>query len=117
MTDVVVKDGYEEFQQELEETRARIAAFMLALDQIQIDPTSDDVVAQFDSDGFLKDLYIDPTAMRRYTNTELEQLVTDVLRGTERKVMEKVRALIKEHGLSELLEAPNLNVPEWGKGD
>jgi hypothetical protein len=107
MTDVVTKgDVYEAFQQELEEVRGRIAAFMLALDEVKGDPLNDDVVAKFDSDGYLDDLWVDPTAMRRYTNVELEGLITDVLQGTERGMKEAVRGLLEEHGLSDLLEAP-----------
>ena len=110
MTDVVMKgDVYEAFQQELEEVRGRIAAFMLALEGIEVDSTSDDVVARFDSDGFLADLYIDPTAMRKYTHIELEELVTDVLRGTEKHMEEAVRELIEQHGLSDILDMPNVN--------
>jgi hypothetical protein len=110
MTDVVTKgDVYEAFQQALEEVRGRIAAFMLALDEVKGDALNDDVVAKFDSDGYLDDLWIDPTAMRRYTHIELEELVTDVLRGTEKQMEEAVRALIEQHGLSDILDMPNLN--------
>ena len=107
MTEVVT-DVYE-LQQELEDGRGRIAAFLLALEHMEVDPISDDVVAKFDSDGYLDDLWIDPTAMRRYTNVELEGLITDVLQRTERGMEEAVRGLLEEHGLSDLLEAPDLN--------
>jgi hypothetical protein len=109
-TDVVATDVYEEYQQELEAVKNRIAAFMVALERIKVDPINDDVVATFDSDGYLADLYIDPTAMRRYTNVELEELIGDVLRGTEKQMNEAVRELIEQYGLSDLLKAPDLNV-------
>ena len=111
MTEVVT-DAYAQYQSEIGEVRERIARFLLALEQLEVDPLSDDVQARFDSDGYLADLHIEPTAMRRYTNVELEELVTDVLRGTERQMSDAVRELVEEYGLSELLQAPP-SMEQW----
>lgn len=96
----------EEFQHDVAEVKERIARFRVAVEQVVVDPISDDVVARFDTDGFLVDLIINPAAMRRYTNVEGEELITEVLQGTERQMSEAVRGLVDEYGLNEILAGP-----------
>lgn len=47
----------------------------------ELGPFGQDVQATFDRNGYLTDLYIDPTALTRYTHVELEDVITDTLRG------------------------------------
>ena len=79
-------------EQGLRVTRARAAEFNAATQKaIELDPISDLVVATFDGDGYLSDLVIDPTALTRYTYTELEDLITEVLRDSNLRLREVVR--------------------------
>lgn len=79
-------------------TRARAAEFMAATQKaIELDPVSDLVVATFDGDGYLSDLFIDPTVMTRYTYTELEDLITEVLRDSTFRLREVVREAIDRY--------------------
>jgi hypothetical protein len=42
-----------------------------------------DVVAvKLDGDGYLRDMFIEPTALTSHTHTGLEHLITDVLRDS-----------------------------------
>lgn len=66
--------------------RARNAAFGEAVKNIKVDPVHEAVIAVFDKYGDLYDLYIDPTAMTHYTNTELEEIITEALQQTRRQV-------------------------------
>jgi len=109
MTDaagVVHADVYEEYHHAIAEVKERIAMFSVAVEQVAVEPITNEVVAQFDTDGFLTDLYISPAARRRYTNVEGEQLITEVLQGTERQMSEAVRALIDQYGLNDILAGP-----------
>ena len=73
-------------------TRARAAEFKASTQRaIEVDPISELVVANFDGDGYLSDLFIDPTALTRYTYTELEELITEVLRDSTFRLREVVR--------------------------
>jgi hypothetical protein len=73
-------------------TRARAAEFKACTQKaIELDPISDQVVACFDGDGYLHDLFIDPTALTSYTYTELEELITEVLRDSTYRLREVVR--------------------------
>lgn len=47
----------------------------------ELGPFGDDVQATLNRYGHLEDLYIDPTALTRYTHVELEDVITDALRG------------------------------------
>ena len=73
-------------------TRARAAEFKASTQKaIELDPISDQVVASFDGDGYLHDLFIAPTALTSYTYTELEELITEVLRDSTYRLREVVR--------------------------
>ena len=77
--------------------RARNKAFLDAVDGIAIPGVHDAVYARFDSNGDLFDLDIAPEATSTYTNVELEQIITDVLRETRRQVTEQVHALFVKY--------------------
>lgn len=85
----------EEFVATMEEgirvARARAAAFNAALERtFELDPISDVVTVNFDGDGYLHDLVIDPTALTSHTYTELEDLITEVLRDGHARLEELV---------------------------
>lgn len=73
--------------------RARNKAFLDAVEGINTPALHDDVRARFDSNGDLVDLDIAPEAMSTYTNTELEELITVVLRETRRQLTEQMHGL------------------------
>jgi DNA-binding protein YbaB len=73
--------------------RARHAAWTAAIERIQVDPVHDAVAARFDSNGTLIAVDIDPAALSNYTNTELEQIITEVLQRTRASVHEQVMDL------------------------
>jgi hypothetical protein len=95
----VTDDEYvEAIKEALRETRARAAQFTAATQKaIELDPISDLVVATFDGDGYLNDLFIDPTALTRYTHTELEDLLTEVLRDSTLRLREVVSESIDRY--------------------
>lgn len=90
-------DEVEDFEQGVAEAAARAAAFNAATDSVEIDPISDVVVAKFDSDGFLTRLDIDATALKQYTNTELEEIITKVLRDSNNQLRDAVQALFERY--------------------
>lgn len=73
--------------------RARNKAFLDAVEGINIPALHDDVRARFDSWGNLLDLDIAPEAMSTYTNVELEELITAVLRQTRDQIYERMQGL------------------------
>ena len=62
--------------------RARNAAWLEAINHIKVPAVHEAVTARFDSNGTLVEFDIDPSALSDYTNTELEQIITYVLRNT-----------------------------------
>jgi len=79
-------------------TRARAAEFNAAIQRaIELDPISDQVVATLDGDGYLRDLFIEPTALSSHTHTELEDLITDVLRDSNVRLREVVMEAISRY--------------------
>ena len=77
--------------------RARNAAWMRAISRIRVDPFHDAVTARFDSNGTLLELDIDEAALSDYTNIELEQIITDVLRKTREQVHQQVMELFGKY--------------------
>lgn len=77
--------------------RARNAAFQEAVGRITIDPVHEAVQAQFDSNGTLLALEVDPAAMSDYTNTELEQIITDVLQKSRTQLHAQVMELFETY--------------------
>jgi hypothetical protein len=73
--------------------RARNKAFLEAAEGINIPSLHEDVRAHFDSNGDLIDLDIAPEAMSTYTNVELEELITAVLRETRKQLTERMHGL------------------------
>lgn len=73
--------------------RARNKAFLDAVEGIHVPTLHDDVRARFDSWGNLLDLDIAPEAMSAYTNVELEEIITAVLRKTRDEIYEHMRGL------------------------
>lgn len=73
--------------------RARNKAFLDAVEGINVPTLHDDVRARFDSWGNLLDLDIAPEAMSAYTNVELEEIITAVLRRTRDEIYEHMRGL------------------------
>ena len=79
-------------------TRARAAEFKATTQKaVELDPISELVVAQFDGDGYISDLFIDPTALTRNTSTELEDLITEVLRDSTFRLREVVREAFERY--------------------
>lgn len=74
--------------------RARNAAFQQALNAIKVPQAHEAVSVRFDSNGTLVDIDIDPSALSDYTNTELEQIITDVLRQTRQALHSQVLELL-----------------------
>lgn len=60
-------------------------------------PINDDVQAVLDKDGFIEDLYIEPSALTRYTHIELEDLITDVLRDSSERLREVILETSEQH--------------------
>ena len=93
-TDPATPEG--EVQQVLEavaQLRARHAAFTAAARGIRAEQCHRDVQARWDTEGNLLGIDIAPTALRDYTNLELEDIVAEVLRRTRLDVGEKFQAL------------------------
>ncbi|AFV14878.1 MULTISPECIES: hypothetical protein [Mycobacterium] len=84
--------------QGLRVTRALLAELNAAAHNMrERDPISDVVIAAFDSDGYLSDLFIKPTALADYTHTGLEDLITDVLRESFDRLFEASNAIIDRY--------------------
>jgi DNA-binding protein YbaB len=77
--------------------RARHAAWKEAVRRIEVEPVHEAVRARFDSDGTLVELDIDPEAPKDYTNTELEEIITEVLARTRAQVYEQVLELFGKY--------------------
>jgi hypothetical protein len=79
-------------------TRARAAEFNAAVERaIELDPISDVVAVKLDRDGYLRDLFIEPTALTSHTHTELEDLITDVLRDSHVRLREVVTEIFNRY--------------------
>jgi DNA-binding protein YbaB len=79
-------------------TRARAAEFNAAIQRaIELDPISDLVVATLDGDGYLRDLFIEPTALTSHTYIELEDLITEVLRDSNVRLREVVMEAVNRY--------------------
>ena len=79
-------------------TRARAAEFNAAVQRaFELDPISDLVAVSVDGDGYLRDLFIEPTALARHTHTELENLITDVLRDSHVRLGELVMEIFNRY--------------------
>ena len=77
--------------------RARNKAFLDAVDGINVPSLHDDVRARFDSNGNLVDLDIAPEALNVYTNVELEELITSVLRETRNQLTAQMQGLFVKY--------------------
>ncbi|MDQ1247904.1 MAG: hypothetical protein QG597_2276 [Actinomycetota bacterium] len=77
--------------------RARHAAFNVASLGIRGDQFHPDVQARWDTEGNLTGIDIAPNALRDYTNLELEDIISDVLRRTRLDVGEKFQALFDRY--------------------
>ena len=71
------------FLKQTEMVQAAVAAFHADCERRseELGPFGANVQATLNRDGHLEDLYIDPTALTRYTHLELEDVITDALRG------------------------------------
>ena len=76
---------------------ARNAAFQEAGGRITVVPVHEAVRARFDSNGTLLALEIDPSALSDYTNTELEEIVTEVLQKTRTELHSQVMELFETY--------------------
>ena len=84
--------------QGLRVTRELMAELNTAVQNMrERDPISDVVVASFDRDGYLRDLFIEPTALTDYTHTGLEDLITEVLRDGNERLREASNAVIDRY--------------------
>jgi hypothetical protein len=77
--------------------RSRNKAFLDAVDGINLPAMHDAVRARFDSNGDLVDLDIAPEALNVYTNVELEELITDVLRETRTHLTNQMHSLFVKY--------------------
>jgi DNA-binding protein YbaB len=77
--------------------RARNAAFQEAVSRIAVEPAHEAVRARFDSNGTLLTLEIDPAALSDYTNTELEDIITEVLQTTRAQLHAQVMELFETY--------------------
>jgi DNA-binding protein YbaB len=77
--------------------RARNAAFQEAVSRITVEPVHEVVRARFDSNGTLIELEIDPSALSDYTNTELEDIITEVLQKTRTQLHAQVMELFETY--------------------
>jgi DNA-binding protein YbaB len=77
--------------------RARNAAFQEAVSRITFEPVHEMVRARFDSNGTLLALDIDPSVLSDYTNTELEDIITDVLQKTRTQLHTQVMELFETY--------------------
>ncbi|MCB0939179.1 MAG: type I secretion protein TolC [Mycobacterium sp.] len=90
----------EEVQQVLDavsQLRARHAAFTVACQGIHGDQFHPDVQARWDNEGNLRGIDIAPNALRDYTNLELEDIISDVMRRTRLDVGDKFQALFDKY--------------------
>jgi hypothetical protein len=84
--------------QGLRVTRAMTAELNSAAQNVgHQDPISDVVIASYDRHGFLSDLFIEPTALADYTHTELEDLITEVLRDGNHRLREASLAVLDRY--------------------
>ena len=84
--------------QGLRVTRALVAELNTAAHNMrEQDPLSDVVVATFDGDGYLCDLFIEPTALADFTHTGLEDLITEVLSEGTQRLREVAQAAIDRY--------------------
>lgn len=82
----------------LKESRSRAMAFDEAVrEALDSESISDTVTVTFDVDGYLDDLFIDPAASARYTHTELEELITAVLRDGSERLRRAMETTIERH--------------------
>lgn len=81
----------------IEHWRARNAAFQEAVKTITTDPVHDAVRVEFDSSGTLLALDIDPAALSDYTNTELEQIITDVLQRSRTQLYGRMMEMFETY--------------------
>jgi len=94
----VTEDDKESVERDIAAIRARRAAFELAASKrVGIGPVSEEVVPAFDFDGYLTGLWIEPTALRRYTNIELEELLTTALRDGTTRYSEAAMAIFDQY--------------------
>ena len=90
----------DEVQQVLDavaQLRARHAAFAVAAKGIRAEQVHPDVQASWDTEGTLVEVDIAGNALRDYTNLELEDIVTDVMRRTRLDVGQKFAALFEKY--------------------
>ena len=104
----------------LEHQRARHAAWQLAIEQITVTPIHADVVPVFDTDAMLVRLHIEPTAMTRYTHTELEELITRSLQDARIQMKERISELFAKYLAPgdplfepDILGTPYVELPEY----
>lgn len=84
--------------QGLRVTRALMAELNTAVQNLrERDAIGDVVVASFDRDGYLRDLFIEPTALTDYTHAGLEDLITEVLRDGNERLREASLAVIDRY--------------------
>ena len=73
--------------------QARNAAWLEAINHIEVPAVHEAVTARFDSNATLVEFDIDPSALSDYTDTELEQIITDVLRNTHQALYAQMMEL------------------------
>ena len=77
--------------------RARHAAFAVAADDIRNEQFHEAVEARWDGAGNLLSLDIAANALRDFTNLELEDIVTDVLRRTRQDMGDRFQTVFEKY--------------------
>lgn len=87
------------YEKSIQAVRARLAALEDEWRRraAALGPINDDVQAVLDKDGFIEDLYIEPTVLTRYTAIELEDLISDVLRDSSERLREVILETSEHH--------------------
>ncbi len=86
-------------EKQIEMVRAALAEFNADCQRRADDlgPFGEEVQVTIERDGYIEDLYIDPTALTRYTHIELEDLITDVLRGGSERMLTVLNEAFDQH--------------------
>lgn len=87
------------YEKQIEMVRAALAEFNADCQRRadELGPFGEEVQVTIERDGYIEDLYIDPTALTRYTHIELEDLITDVLRGGSERMYAVLMEAFHQH--------------------
>nr|WP_156770624.1 hypothetical protein [Mycobacterium gordonae] len=92
-------DAVAAIEKQIEMVRAALAEFNADCQRRanELGPFGEEVQVTIERDGYIEDLYIDPTVLTRYTHIELEDLITDVLRGGSERMYTVLNEAFDQH--------------------